>query len=304
MRCHAKINLGLAVTGTRPDGYHEVATILQAISRADTLTAALTPGANWSMTVEPAGILPADDTNLVLRAARALDARLGAVDRPRARFHLVKRVPHAAGLGGGSSDAAAALRLLARLWHLPRAAATDALLREVAATLGADVPFFLTGGTALGTGRGDELRALPPVRDVHFVVAVPDFGIATRDAYAAVDWHLTHSKLVHTFARTLEANRGRLVDALRETSSGLFNSFESTLFAKHPALGALIRRFQEAGAVATALSGSGSAVFAVAASAAAARHLELTCTAAGLCAFRALPVSRKAPLVVLAEGQN
>ena len=299
VRCYAKVNLGLAVYAPRADGYHEIATILQTISLADLLTC--TPaGDTWSMTIEPANILPAGETNLVLRAARALEGRLGAgaTARPRAHFHLCKRVPHGAGLGGGSSDAAATLRLLARLWRLPRSAATRALLHEVAASLGSDVPFFLAGGTALATGRGEILRSLPAVRGVHFVVVAPPFGISTPEAYSGVDWDLTPPKLIHTFAHTLEEYEGQLLDALRSVPRGLYNSFESTLFAKYPLLSAITRQLEDAGAQATALSGSGSAVFAVAASAAAARHLENTCTAAGLRAFRTVPVTCGSRLMV------
>ncbi len=289
-RCYAKLNLGLAVYGPRADGFHDIATVFQAISLADELVLRPAPDDLWRLTIAPADVLPADDSNLVLRAARALEAAVGG-GRPRAHFHLVKRVPHAAGLGGGSSDAAATLRLLARHWSLSRTAATHRLLHDVAASLGSDVPFFLRGGTAIGSGRGEILQPCTAVRRAWFVVAVPGFGISTREAYERVDWHLTPPDLVSTFAATLERCGGDLCAALHDTPSGLFNSFESTLFVAYPQLAALTRRLREAGAVAAALSGSGSAVFAVAASAAEARHLESACTAAGLRAFRARPVS-------------
>ncbi|HEV2721960.1 MAG TPA: 4-(cytidine 5'-diphospho)-2-C-methyl-D-erythritol kinase, partial [Thermoanaerobaculia bacterium] len=139
VRAYAKINLGLRVTAKRADGYHDIETIFQTISLHDTLT--FTPAAALTLTCDAPDI-PADDTNLVLRAARAAGA-------PPVSIALRKRIPAGGGLGGGSSDAAATLRALGR---------ADA---EVALSLGSDVPFFLVGGTAYATGRGDALTPLP-----------------------------------------------------------------------------------------------------------------------------------------------
>lgn len=305
-RCYAKVNLGLAVVAKRPDGFHEIATLMQAISLADTLHLRPSPDGDWRLAIEPAGVLPADDSNLVLRAARALEARVGSRDQatPHAHFHLEKRVPHGAGLGGGSSDAAATLRVLARWWRLPRTAVTQAMLHDVAAALGSDIPFFLRGGTQLAEGRGERLTPQRAVRGAHFVVVVPPFGISTRDAYARVTSRLTPPKLVHTFAATLENCEGNLRAALHREPGGLCNSFESTLFAEYPQLSAIRQLLDGAGAQATALSGSGSAVFAVAATAAAARHLESACTEAGLCVFRATPVTVGSRVVTMEDDKQ
>lgn len=148
----AKINLGLEILGRRPDGYHQIITILQAIDLADVLR--FEPAEELSLTCEG---LASDDSNLVLRAARLLRAEAGV--RRGAAIRLEKAIPIAAGLGGGSSDAAATLRSLNDLWCL---GACDDELAALAVRLGADVPFFLRGGTQLASGIGEVLRPLPP----------------------------------------------------------------------------------------------------------------------------------------------
>lgn len=149
---YAKINLSLEVIGRREDGYHDVATILQTVDLADTVT--LRP--SDTLTVECDDPTLSGEDNIVWRAAVALANHAGVA--PNAHVAIEKRIPVAAGLGGGSADAAAALRGLNRLWGLDLPAAE---LASVAAGLGSDVPFLLNGGLALGTGRGDELKTLP-----------------------------------------------------------------------------------------------------------------------------------------------
>lgn len=166
---HAKLNLDLAVLSRRPDGHHDVRTRLQAISLHDLLM------------VERAGetsLVGGHEDDLVLRAQRALEGLAGR--HLPARFRLVKRIPPGAGLGGGSSDAAAALRALARLHAL------DCDLAPVAAVLGADVAFFLAGGAALACGRGERLRPEPEASG-WYVLAWPGFGVATGAVYTKWD---------------------------------------------------------------------------------------------------------------------
>jgi 4-diphosphocytidyl-2-C-methyl-D-erythritol kinase len=166
---HAKLNLDLAVLGVRPDGYHELRTRFQAISLHDLLM------------VEPAEATSLEggcDDDLVLRAHKALEQSVGR-ELP-ARFRLVKRIPAGAGLGGGSSDAAAALRALQRLFDL------DCDLRPVAASLGADVPFLLTGGAAVATGRGEAL-APTGLATSWFAIAWPGYAISTATVYRGWD---------------------------------------------------------------------------------------------------------------------
>lgn len=159
----------------RPDGMHEVSTVLQAISLHDLLE--VSPAVETSLEVDGFAV-PAGEGNLVLRAARALEA--ASARKLPARFRLWKRIPPGSGLGGASSDAAGALRALARLYHL------DLELGEVAKAVGADVPFFLNGGRARATGLGDVLEQLPE-EPAWFAVAWPGFEVSTADVYRRWD---------------------------------------------------------------------------------------------------------------------
>jgi 4-diphosphocytidyl-2-C-methyl-D-erythritol kinase len=177
-RAHAKVNLDLRVLGVRADGYHELRTVFQSLALHDRLTCVAKPGP-FTVKCRTPGV-PLDPTNLVWKAASALWTTLGrGGDVCDTVIQIDKQIPLEAGLGGGSADAAAALMALARLWG----GAPLTLLREIGAKIGADVPFFLSGGTALGLGRGEEIYPLvdlPP----HFVVIVrPPFGVSTSEAY-------------------------------------------------------------------------------------------------------------------------
>jgi 4-diphosphocytidyl-2-C-methyl-D-erythritol kinase len=172
---HAKLNLELRVLGTRPDGHHEVETVLQAIDLHDLLEVEVAATSSLEVIGRPA---PADSRNLVLAALAALEEAAG---RPLpVRLRLVKRIPGGAGLGGGSSDAAAALRAIARLHSV------KADLAALAAGIGADVPFFLSGGTARGRGRGERLEPLP-FHPGWFALAWPGLELSTEDVYRAWD---------------------------------------------------------------------------------------------------------------------
>lgn len=168
---HAKLNLDLAVTGVRGDGYHELRTRFQAISLHDLLLVERAPATSLH------GGVGGDD-DLVLRAQRALERAAGRA--LPARFRLVKRIPAGAGLGGGSADAAAALRGLARLHGI------DADLAPIAATLGADVPFLLHGGAAVATGTGERLAPTRPDAG-WYAIAWPGFAVSTAQVYARWD---------------------------------------------------------------------------------------------------------------------
>jgi 4-diphosphocytidyl-2-C-methyl-D-erythritol kinase len=184
VRCPAKVNLSLRVLGLRPDGYHEIDTVFQAIGLWDELEAEAAP--TFSLSCDEPGV-PTDATNLVLRAARAL-ADAAGVRGEGAAFRLRKSIPAGAGLGGGSSDAAGALVALAALWGLPGDASG---LAAVAAQVGSDVPFFLYGGTAHGTGRGERITPLPFAGDLAFLVATPPFEISTTEVYRRFATRLT-----------------------------------------------------------------------------------------------------------------
>ncbi|MDQ7039925.1 MAG: 4-(cytidine 5'-diphospho)-2-C-methyl-D-erythritol kinase [Rhodothermus sp.] len=244
----AKINLGLRVLRRRSDGYHDIETVLLRIPWTDRLT--LTPADRFTFTCsDPA--LPTDERNLCVRAAIHL---ADALQRPlTGRLHLDKRVPYGAGLGSGSSDAAATLRLLLRSWK-HSLAAND--LHRLAAALGSDVPFFLLPApAALATGRGEQLQPLTTYRfPFHLVVLVPSFRIATAEAYRLVQPRALREASLVEIVTANDPERWR-----RE----LRNDFEAPLFARYPELAALKQWLLEAGAVYAALSGSGSALFGV-----------------------------------------
>ena len=177
VRAFAKINLSLRVLGTRADGYHELRTVFQSIALHDTLVVRRTRGP-FALTCSDRG-LACDRSNLVWRAAEALWTSARRRGSPTGvSVRVIKRIPRQAGLGGGSSDAAAALRALARVWR-----AKESCVRDAAVRLGADVPFFLEGGTVLGLERGDLLFPLIDGPRAWVVLIVPPFGVSTPDAY-------------------------------------------------------------------------------------------------------------------------
>jgi len=243
----AKINLDLRVLGKRPDGFHELRTIFQTISLADTLDVSFTPARRTTIALDDPLDIP---DNLVARAARAaLDAMAvnGSVE-----LRLRKRIPMGAGLGGGSSDAAAVLlalpALAGRTIPLP-------VLTEIAADLGSDVPFFLLGGTAAGIGRGTELFPLPELPATAALLVAPGIHVNTAQAYRDLSPRLTTDLQRHKIYsfQSLTWSAGSL--------SGLRNDFEEVVFEQHPALGILKKRLVRAGATAALMTGSGSAVF-------------------------------------------
>jgi 4-diphosphocytidyl-2-C-methyl-D-erythritol kinase len=249
--CPAKVNLLLRVLFRREDGYHELDTVFQALELRDRLSIEAGPDLSLECT-EPS--LPMDEDNLVLRAARLLVERHGS-SRLGARLVLHKSIPLQAGLGGGSSDAAAALILCNRHWDLGLAAGQ---LGALAAELGADVPFFLTGGTARGRGRGDRIEPLPFVGETSVVLGFPPFGIPTAEVFGRVAARLT-----------LPGNgvSVRLPSALKwregKDFGFLANDLEPVVFEGWPELEGFRDALLEAGAGAALLSGSGSTVYGV-----------------------------------------
>jgi 4-diphosphocytidyl-2-C-methyl-D-erythritol kinase len=235
VRAPAKINLTLRILGTRTDGYHELRTMLQSLALHDTLTFTRAAGAFGIECSDPR--CPADSGNLVWRAAELLWQRAGRRGAPAGvRVQIRKQIPLAAGLGGGSSDAAAALRALRLLWEI---AISDDHLRKAGQALGADVPFFFEGGTVLGVDRGDLLFPLIDRPPSWVVLALPDFGVATGDAYRW--WDDDH----------------REDEAVPEIG----NDLQAPVAARHPTIGRAVRRLRRLGATHAAMSGSGSAVF-------------------------------------------
>jgi 4-diphosphocytidyl-2-C-methyl-D-erythritol kinase len=265
LRPPAKINLSLRVGPLRDDGYHDVVTILQAIELTDTLRFAARRGP-LSLEVRGADVV-ADPTNLVWRAAATLWRATGRAGDPRdVAITLEKKIPSEAGLGGGSSDAAAALAGLNVMWKLdwPRTR-----LLGLAAELGADVPFFLVGGAALGDGRGEKLLPLADVKRLGVVILKPPFGVATADAYRWLDELCAAAKSRPKVA----ASEAGLDLGWPTGPVPIINDLQDPVLRRHPELAAAIAACHREGAMAAGMSGSGSAVFGVFAESAASRAL-------------------------------
>lgn len=246
----AKVNLDLRILGVRADGYHDLRTVFQSLALSDELTLSTTRGL-FAITCDDPSV-PTDRRNLVWKAASLLwrTARGGRGEPRGVTVDLRKRIPSEAGLGGGSADAAVTLIGLNRLWKLGLDAPT---LSRLGATIGADVPFFLVGGTALGLGRGDDIYPLADLSRVHVVLIRPGFGVSTAEAYGWYDE---------------EPRRGRKEPARRPTPAGwpawaasLRNDLEPPVVRHHPTIGRIRQSLLDAGAVVAAMSGSGSAVF-------------------------------------------
>jgi 4-diphosphocytidyl-2-C-methyl-D-erythritol kinase len=248
IRSFAKINLALSVLGRRTDGYHDIETIFQSIDLADELE--FLPASKLDLTCENFQDVPKED-NLVWKAAMLLASQLRKTQG--AHITLRKTIPSGAGLGGGSSNAAAALLGLRRFWNLD---VSDAQLFSIASELGSDVPFFLNGGTALGTGRGERIAALPDPPAEYLVVIFPGIHVSTAEAYRSLNLGLTSRITDHRIQRFCG-----LVHSNKRCRAEIFNDFEASILPAYPAIEEAKCFLKDRGAVATLLSGSGSSVF-------------------------------------------
>jgi 4-diphosphocytidyl-2-C-methyl-D-erythritol kinase len=254
----AKINLHLRVLGRRRDGFHEIETLLQTIDIADELHASLAPPDVLELRVHPEGVLATGDDNLVIRAAKTLQRHSGS--KAGVRIELHKTIPIGAGLGGGSSNAASALMLLDELWELHVGA--DVLL-ELAAELGSDVPFFLFGGFAAATGRGEVIRPLPDLRPFGVVVCVPPIEVSTAEVYERFSkgpW-LTSQRADDTVVTlaVAAAETESFVPPWREFE----NDLEPVVIEGWPEVGRALAALRAMHPLHAAVTGSGAAVFAV-----------------------------------------
>jgi 4-diphosphocytidyl-2-C-methyl-D-erythritol kinase len=246
----AKVNLDLRVLGTRPDGYHDLKTVFQSLALFDNVTVTARRGPLTVTCDEPD--IPTDQRNLVWKAASLLHrVARGRQSPPRdIAIDLRKRVPAEAGLGGGSSNAAMTLLALNKLWKLDLDLGS---LTRIGARLGADVPYFLVGGTALGLGRGDDIYPLADMPPVHVVILRPGFGVATSDAYQWFDEESRRS--------TKDPAPRVMPPGWPAWSATLRNDLEIPVVRHHPAIGRIRQSLVDAGATFAAMSGSGSAVF-------------------------------------------
>jgi len=248
VRSFAKINLALSVLGKRMDGYHDIQTIFQTTDLCDEMEFRPSPHLELHCENLP-GV--ANEDNLVWKAANLLaetsDNELGA------KITLRKRIPAGAGVGGGSSNAAATLLGLRRFWNL---SITNEGLHSLAAGLGSDVPFFLTGGTALGFGRGEKIEQLPDCPPLPLAIVFPGIHVSTAQAYHSLNLGLTSSLQDLRIQRFI----GQVRTGTRFLT-GLFNDFEASILAAYPAIREAKRFLEERGATATLLSGSGSSIF-------------------------------------------
>ena len=251
LTAHAKINLDLRILGMRSDGFHDLKTILQALALHDDVVLTARQGPLAITCDDPK--IPTDERNLAWKAASLLwrTAGKGRGSVPRdVMITLRKRIPQAAGLGGGSADAAMTLIGLARLWQLDVDVPT---LSRLASCIGSDVPFFLVGGTALGLGRGDDIYPLVDLPRTHVVIVRPQFGVSTVEAYG---WYDAEPRRP---ARA-PARRG-LPLHWPEWAVTLRNDLEPPVIRHHPTIARIKQALLDAGAAVAAMSGSGSAVF-------------------------------------------
>lgn len=247
----AKVNLQLRILGKRADGFHELVTVFQTVSLHDTIT--FSHAHELSLTCDDPSV-PTDERNLVITAAQLLRAFAGINNG--AAMHLEKRIPSPGGLGGGSSNAAVALLGLTKLWKL-QVSATD--LQLIGAKLGSDVPFFLHGGTAIGTGRGEIVETFSAIAFPNMLIVTPDVNVSTQSAFADLGLEaLTRSELDNILVDCRNSAGLRKVQHF-----DLINDFEPSVFRAHPEIGRVKDTLLELGAVNAAMSGSGASVFAI-----------------------------------------
>jgi 4-diphosphocytidyl-2-C-methyl-D-erythritol kinase len=280
-RAPAKLNLYLDVLGRRGDGFHDLETLMVPIRLADQVSLTRTPSSSavagdidldvhtcWPIrSPGPLPVVPTGPDNLIVKSVKLFQERSGC--RFGARVELVKRIPMAAGLGGGSSDAAAALRLANRAWQVKW---TDARLAELAAEVGSDIPFFLSHGAAICRGRGEQVEPLPPLAPLYFVIVKPAEALSAGQVYAA------HDSLAEQKSQAARGQLDRLVNNLyrggrHRTGRWMHNGLQAAASILSPAVEKLYRVFAEFDFIAHQLTGSGSAYFGFCRHAAHARRL-------------------------------
>ncbi|OUC12579.1 MAG: 4-(cytidine 5'-diphospho)-2-C-methyl-D-erythritol kinase [Alkalinema sp. CACIAM 70d] len=267
----AKINLYLGIVGSRADGFHELVMVLQSIGLADTVTVQEIRGQDIQITCDQPDV-PVDETNLAWKAADLMRRNFpeAAAKHGGVAIAIQKRIPMGAGLAGGSADCAAVLVGIDLLWNL---GLTQSELQDLAAMLGSDIPFCVSGGTAIATGRGEVLDPLPDLDNIYVVLAkYRDLPVSTPWAYKTF-----RANFGHTYPESPEALDGRkramqsgeMMQAIAHKDAKaigrlLYNDLEKVVLPEYPQVQALRDRFAEIGCLGTMMSGSGSTVFALA----------------------------------------
>ena len=249
----AKINLTLDVTGKRPDGYHDIKSVMQTISIRDDIEIDLDTGKPWVLRCSDESI-PTDSRNLAWKAAEAF-FRVTGKDPNGIEIRIHKRIPVEAGLGGGSADAAAVLRALNRHYENPLSVLA---LAELGGQVGSDVPFCVLCGTAMVEGRGERLRKLPDLPDCFFVVCKPQFSSSTKALYEKLD-----SCAIARRPDNQAMESALLAGDLEKIAQNIWNVFDPVVTEDHLELNYIKSIFNSYGSIAQQMTGSGSAVFAI-----------------------------------------
>lgn len=249
----AKVNLTLDVLGKRPDGYHDVKSVMQSISIRDDIEIDIDTGRDWEIICSQDGI-PCDETNLAWKAAKVFfDA--AKIDPNGITIRITKRIPAQAGLGGGSADAGAVLRALNKHYKKPFSILA---LAELGGSVGSDVPFCTLCGTAMAEGRGERLRKLPDMPDCIFVVVKPEFSASTPELYRKLD---ENEIAKHPDHQAMES--ALLAGDLLKIAQNVYNVFDPVVTQDHLELNYIKSIFNSYGAIGYQMTGSGSAVFGI-----------------------------------------
>ena len=249
----AKLNLTLDVLGKRPDGYHDLQSVMQTVSIRDDIEIDVGTGKPWKLVCDKEGI-PCDERNLAWKAAKAYCDALNK-DPEGLEIRITKRIPSGAGMGGGSADAAAVLRALNRHYGNPLSIGA---LAELGAQVGSDVPFCVICGTAMCEGRGERLRKLPDMPDCVIVVCKPEFSVSTPELYRKLDEVAIVGRPDN---QTMES--ALIAGDLEKIAHGLCNVFDPVVTADHLELNYIKSIFHQYGAIGYQMTGSGSACFAI-----------------------------------------
>ena len=249
----AKLNLTLDVLGKRPDGYHDIKSVMQTVSVRDDIEIDLDTGKPWKLLCSD-GTIPADERNLAWKAARLYFDTIGK-EPDGIEIRITKRIPVQAGMGGGSADAAAVLRALNRHYGHPLSIPA---LAELGGQIGSDVPFCVLCGTAMAEGRGERLRKLPDLPVCFFVICKPDFSVSTPELYNKIDSEPIHKHPDHTAMES-----ALLAGDLGKICENIYNVFDSIVTKEHLELNYIKSIFNSYGAVGMQMTGSGSAVFCI-----------------------------------------